>query len=257
MSRTPKKRGARVRVALASATAAFAACAFWASAASADTITLDHGFLKISGLEAPQEIIDTTTGPVVLSGVTYDGGGNFSVTTGNFAFPTFSGTVSGVPLTVDVNPLATMNGNYNSASGVLTTSATNFEAIITLGPPVNATCQITPIPLSMSTANNAVFLGDVFTAGPPPLTGPVNGAISDDWATLPPDPDAECGLINGLTAGPGGLWLSNGIATPSFPAPAVPTPPATTPKKCKKKKKKGKKGASAAAKCKKKKKKKK
>lgn len=230
-----KNRGRRrLGVVIASAIAAFAASAVSVSAASADTITLDHGFLKISGLEDPTEIIDGGTGPVLFNNVTYSGGGSggdFSVTTADVVFPAFNGEVSGVPLTVQVTPLATMNGNYNAATGVMTTSTTNFQADISLGPPVNASCTITPIPLALSTADNAVFKGDVFDAGLPPT----NGAITDDWASLPPDPDTECGLINGLTAGPGALWLSNGVATPTanVTPPPTTTPPATKPK-CKK-----------------------
>ena len=115
-----------------------------------------------------------------------------------------------------------------------------------------------PIPLAFTTNTNTVFEGNAFDATTSP---PINGAISDDWASLPAGTGPGCGLINQATNAPGGLWLSNGIVTqPTFvppppDPPATPTPPATKKKKCKKKKKKGK-SASAAAKCKKKKKKK-
>ena len=107
-----------------------------------------------------------------------------------------------------------------------------------------------------------MFRGDVFDAGT--NDSPLNGAITDDWASLPPPTivaGITCALIQGLTSGPGGLWLSNGIATPTLvTAPTTPVTP-TTPakkkkKKCKKKKKKGKSAAAAKKKkCKKKKKK--
>jgi hypothetical protein len=247
-------------VALASAIAAFGVGAVGVSSASAATITLDHGFLKISGLAEPTEIV-TPADAVDLNGVTYSGGtsGTFTTTPAQVDFPQFEGETSGVALTVDVNPLENLNGNL-ATNGVLSFTETDFESIIELGPPVSSTCRIAPIPLSLTTADNSVFKGDVFDAGTndPPL----NGAITDDWATLPPptlQAGSSCALIQGLTSGPGGLWLSNGIATPTLvtqpTTPVTPTTPAKKKKKCKKKKKK-KKSASAAAKCKKKKKKK-
>ncbi len=48
------------------------------SSASAATFTFDHGFLKISGLAAPQEVI-TPANAVELKNVFPDGGGNFTV----------------------------------------------------------------------------------------------------------------------------------------------------------------------------------
>ena len=57
MSRRRNRGGRRLRVALASAIAAFGVGAVGVSSASAATFTFDHGFLKISGLAAPQEVI--------------------------------------------------------------------------------------------------------------------------------------------------------------------------------------------------------
>ncbi len=99
--------------------------------------------------------------------------------------------------------------------------------------------MLTPIPLAFGTGNGAAFNGELFDAA----ALPVNGAIQDDWATLPADPTPACALINGLTAGCGGVWLSNSIATPAvasgpgscgYSPPATPAPPATKTKKCKK-----------------------
>ena len=265
MSRNRNRGGRRLKVAFASAIAACAVGAVGVSSASAATITLNHGFLKISGLEDPQEIVDSTTGPVELNNVTYSGvtTGTFAVPTTDVDFPTFSGTASGVPLIVDVNPLETLNGNL-PAGGQLAFTESDFEAVIELGAPINSTCRIAPIPLSLVTGDNSVFRGDVFAAGT--FDPPLNGAITDDWASLPPPTlvaGSSCALIQGLTSGPGGLWLSNGIATPTLvtapTTPVTPTTPAKKKKKCKKKKKKGKKKTlcGQAEKCKKKKKKKK
>ena len=184
MSRNRNRGGRRLQVAFASAIAACAVGAVGVSSASAATITLDHGFLKISGLEDPTEIINADTGPVQLNNVTYSGGtsGTFTTTPANVDFPTFEGEASGVPLIVDVNPLEDLNGNL-PAEGQLAFTETDFEAIIELGPPINSTCRIAPIPLSLVTADNSVFRGDVFDAGT--SNPPMNGAITDDWASLP------------------------------------------------------------------------
>jgi hypothetical protein len=263
MSSNGIRGGRRLKVAFASAIAACAVGAVGVSSASAATITLDHGFLKISGLEDPQEIVDSVTGPVQLNNVTYSGvtTGTFTTSVANVDFPTFEGTASGVPLIVDVNPLEPLNGNL-PAGGQLAFTESDFEAVIALGAPVNSTCRIAPIPLTLVTADNTVFRGDVFD--PDTNDSPLNGAITDDWASLPPPTivaGTTCALIQGLTSGPGGLWLSNGISTPTLvtqpTTPTTPTTPAKKKKKCKKKKKKKKKSASSAAKCKKKKKKKK
>jgi hypothetical protein len=358
---TSRKRGRGLRVGIAAAIAALGVSAIGVSAASADVITLNHGFLKISGLEAPQEVITPANSVKLTTGAALPGaftvnnnadvndvqtisqgagtttGGTFTITVdanggpqttspipynaplrnnGNvagaddiaealgdlsnlgyfdvklsggplpatpvtlefvgasvygqpipdisidstnltpggstyvqgdsvdgasksdFDFPQFEGSVSGVPLGVDVKPLTAVNGNFNSGTGVLTTTATNYTATVALGPPAIATCTITPINLAFSTADNSVFKGDLFDAATPP----VNGAISDDWSSLPSDANPACGLINGLTAGPGGLWLSNGIATPTLVPPPVDTPPATTPPATTPKKPKCKKG---------------
>ena len=66
MSSNGNRGGRRLRVALASAIAAFGVGAVGVSSASADTIILDHGFLKISGLEAPTEVV-TPAAPVTLT----------------------------------------------------------------------------------------------------------------------------------------------------------------------------------------------
>ena len=85
-----RKRGRRgLRVALASAIAALGVSAVGVSSASAATVTLDHGFLKIA-LPDAFEIIDDTTGPVVLTDFE-DGGGAYTVTTGSSQFPAVLG----------------------------------------------------------------------------------------------------------------------------------------------------------------------
>ena len=219
MSRRRNRGGRRLRVALASAIAALGVGAVGVSSASAATISFDNAFLKISGLADPQNI-GVDGNPVDLTGVTYSGGtsGTFTVPPASFDFPTFTGTVDpGVPLTVTVTPQGSFNGNL-SATGQLTSSVTNFRADIALGPPINSDCRIEPIPLALGTTNSNAFVADAFDAGS--NDPPTNGAITDDWATLPPPTlqgGSSCALIAGLTAGCGGLWLSNGTpATPTL-----------------------------------------
>ncbi len=88
MSSNGNRGGRRLRVALASAIAALGVGAVGVSSASAATITLDHGFLKISGLAEPTEIV-TPADPVELNGVTYSGGttGTFTTTPAHVDFP--------------------------------------------------------------------------------------------------------------------------------------------------------------------------
>jgi hypothetical protein len=356
MSSNGNRGGRRLRVALASAIAAFGVGAVGVTSASAETITLDHGFLKISGLEEPTEVItpafpvtlstdaalpgaftvqndpdvneiqqivpsgtvnggtytitvntgvgpaDTTVplpfnaplrngtnvagaddiaealgdldnltyfdvrlsgGPLPASPVTLEFVGapvygrnivdivvddtNLTGTTpaynqandqtgaskSPFDFPQFEGSLQGIPLGVDVTPLADVTGTYTAATGVLTTNPVSFNANVSLGPPLNADCNYS-VPLGFSTADNSVFFGNAFDAASNP---PVNGSISDDWTGLPPA-GGPCALVDGFVNSTGALWLSNGVATPSLvpppPTPPVTTPPATTPKKCKK-----------------------
>ena len=202
---------------LACAIAAFAGSAVWAGAASADTITFDHGFLKISGFAEPLNVVEDGS-PVGLNNVTYSGGtsGDFSVTTADFNFPTFEGTVdAGVPLEFTMTPLETLTGNLSPAT--LTSSVTDFRADIAFGDPINSSCRISPIPLALGTTNSRAFVGNAFDAGT--FDGPTNGAVTDGWANLPPpvlNSGSSCALIEGVTAGCGGLWLSNGIDTPAL-----------------------------------------
>ena len=106
------------------------------------------------------EIIDDTTGPVVLNNFE-DGGGAYTVTTAEVTFPQFSGTLFGQPLTVDVDPLQNLTGTYDAATGAVTGNTSNWEATIDFaGDP----CTISPIPLAFTTNTNTVFEGNAFDA---------------------------------------------------------------------------------------------
>ncbi len=60
---------------------------------------------------------DNGTGGTALTVAPTDG-----ANTSDFDFPQFEGTASGVPLAVDLEPAGTVSGNYNAATGALSTT---------------------------------------------------------------------------------------------------------------------------------------
>ena len=276
----------RGRIALAGAFAAMTVMAFGVATAQATTVNVDmnfdHGLLKLGGSDTPIDIVgDTPPQPVLHSAICTDttGGctavGNFTVTTANFDFPPFTSNVSGVPgetATVDLIPDATVTGNYNVVTGVLTTNASNYHSDVTLAGPINGACRVSPISLAFSTAKTSPFQGVAFNAQADPTapTSPIHGVIDADWSTLPTpgdnpdvggDDSATCAsVLNVFTTGPGGLAVGNGIepvlnTPPSGGGGGTGVAPAPAPAAKKKKCKKAKKGSAQVAKkkCKKKK----
>jgi len=187
---TGKKRGRALKIGIVSAITALGVAFAGASSASASTVTLDHGFLKIN-LPDAFEIIDGDTGPVTLANFP-NSTGPYNVATGDITFPQFSGTLFGQPLTVDVDPQAALTGNYDAAAGTITGNPSAWMATIDFaGQP----CVIGPFNLTFSTATNTIFVGDVFDASSNP---PINGAVSADWPTgLPAGVGAGCGHQQG------------------------------------------------------------
>jgi hypothetical protein len=209
-------------------------------------LTLEFVGAEVYASDQPQITVDSSA---------LTGGGTYNTATSQvsgaksaFDFPQFEGDLGFALLAVDVKPTATVNGTYTAASGTMTTVAQNYVASVAVGPPLNVSCNYT-VNLAFSTADNSVYRGDLFDLASNP---PVNGAITDDWSTLP-GAGGPCAPLDGFTAGPGALWLSNGVATPTLvPKPVGGgTPPVVTPKctkkqklvkgKCVKKKKKKKK----------------
>src|SRR6476660_7262938 len=195
-----KRRAARRRgpAALLVAIAATAVTAFGASTAQANTqavdMTFDHGLLKLGGSSTPIDIVgDAPPFPVLHSDVCTDtsGGctavGDFTVTPIDFDFPEFTSDVAGVPgetATVDLVPLGDVTGNYNFATGVLSTNARTYQSDVTLAGTIAGACRVSPIDIAFSTANSTPFLGDAFDSLGT-LGEPVNGVIDASWATLP------------------------------------------------------------------------
>jgi hypothetical protein len=218
---------------------------------------------------------DILDGPpnATMTGNVDDVTGAFTVSSGNFVFPPFSGDVLGgaANVAVSLSALQDITGTVDKATGVVTTTASNYEALVTVTiPPVTGVanhCKI-DTPFSFSTAADypAPFKGDAFDAPidltSEPASALNNGAIVATWPSLTAVPVTsgvdDCGLLQGLVGGRGGLWIANGLAAPTpttapggGAAPAPTTPAPSKKKKCKKKKKRS---ASAAKKCKKKKK---
>src|SRR5262245_48471442 len=108
MSKKRSRGARRLGVALASAVAALGVSGVAAGSASAADATFDNGYLKIS-LPGALQIIENDgmggddTGPVKFNNFTTDVGGNYTVPNADVVFPAFSGSLSGIPLTVDVD----------------------------------------------------------------------------------------------------------------------------------------------------------
>jgi hypothetical protein len=164
--------------------------------------------------------------------ITPDTGTAFHVSPTDFHLPHFTGTQSGVTIELDVvlDPTNNLTGTYDPATGTMTTNPANFDATIALSGLFTGTCVMdvthgNPIPMSFSTEATSPYLGDRFD----PLSDPpVNGAIVSSWTDLPASTQTSgsagvCAFVDGLKGGPGGVWLSNGIATPSRPAPPPPS----------------------------------
>ena len=288
MKNSKRARKAGIAVGIA----ALATMAFGAGSAQAVPFanTFDNGFLKTTFPGNGFDVIEPTTPaggaepPASIAGDLDLGTGVLTIPPGctapsspgvhngvGFCFPDFSGTVSGIPISVSLTTTevmtATVEGGVIAPTGGATTSTTDFTAVLDVAGDI---CTISPIELTFSTADTAYpvpYDGDLFDVpfhtgmDYPPLQ---NGAIQASWTSLPaatPAPGDDCSLVNGLTGGQGGLWIAEGLTTPAVnQPPAAPDIPVgggivpktddnnkqKTKKKCKKKK--GKKGASSAAK---------
>jgi hypothetical protein len=194
------------------------AAAWGPSAAAADVITFDHGAVKIAPSSSALTIVEPAD-PLEIDNVTYGPGDAFATSAaGDFDFTPHPGVFGGIGFTIDLAANAPVTGTFDPATGAMATDSIPFTVTVNVGPPDNATCTYTG-PLSFSTENTQVILGDRFDPAGPPF---LNGAVSTTWIGIPGDPDPGCNRINGYAKDPGGFWLSNGIATPSV----VPGPPA-------------------------------
>ena len=122
-----------MRRARAACLGAVVACAVSAvttgSAQAQTTATLDHGVMDLGALTGIE--IVTPTDPVSVT-ITPDTGTAFHVLPGDFQFPHFTGTQSGITIEQDVVLADTLTGTYDPATGAMTTDPANFDVTIEL-----------------------------------------------------------------------------------------------------------------------------
>jgi hypothetical protein len=264
----------RGRFALLGLIAASVAMAFGASSAQAApqdlTVTFDDGNLHLPVL-GTRDIIDPAEGgPATMDGTVEDTTGDFTVPIDGFFVPEFTGEVitgSGIEATVTFFATQPITGNVNSATGVLNTAPSDYQATVEI-PAFSADCTYNLLDKSFSTGAGIPFSGDAFLVDSTGTWSLTDGMMAMNWPSLPPSVEGgSCGFVDDIvTSGCGGLEFANGLG-PAFTAcptsggggggGAAPPAPVTPAKKKKCKKKKAKKGSaeSAAKKCKKKKKK--
>ena len=137
----------------------------------------------------------------------------------DFPIPAGADQPPGVLEVEDLEITAPVTGSFTSATGQLTLSASliaklesgSGECVIPIGPVTLSTETRTPLPGTRYPA------GSSFAPSPTPVDtvfGP-NGALAGSWDTLPDGTGPGCGTANPLAKGPGGLWLSHGVAPPA------------------------------------------
>lgn len=164
---------------------------------------------------------------------TFDGeldGDELTVPKDGFYFPPKDAEVQpGINATIKMFANEDFTGTYDAATGRLDLNVDLKATVEILG----SNCVISPLKLSMSTENGKPYLGVPFAGG---LDQP--GALSARWAGLPPvTGGGMCGVVAGLIAGPGGIWMAQDIKEsktceddPSHPGcDAAVQPPAVAP----------------------------
>jgi hypothetical protein len=163
-----------------------------------------HNSIVISPSTAPLNTVATISTPP--SGTVQA----FTIDPADFDFPQFNFTTP-VTGSIDAHLGGTASGQFDAATGKVNLNADIVADITVLGNP----CTVDAGTLGFSTDNPGPPLpGTRFPAG---ATGVVTGAgaIVASWPTLPAGTGSGCPIVNGLTNGPGGLWISRNI-TPSF-----------------------------------------
>jgi len=203
-----RRSGSRLRTWCAIGLVACAGSGAAAAQAQADPfeLTVNHAVIDLGALKG-LEILDNVTGDAHFSG-TIDGN-QVTIPADGLNIPPKSIT-DPFPVTIQIKANDALTGTYDAATGALTLNA-NLRAETSGG----ATCTITPIVLTLSTAATSPYLGVPFAGG---LNG--SGAIVAPWTTLPKSLGGGfCDVLGQLSAGPGGLWLSHDIATPAVYVP--------------------------------------
>jgi hypothetical protein len=192
------------------------------AAAQADPVALefDNGVLDLGAQKGV--VFITPGGTHATMAIDQDPAtGDFTTAApGDVTFPDYSFT-DPVPGQINLSAASPVtDGAFDAATGQMSFSV-NLHAEVTLP---GGTCVIDPIPVALSTEGTAPYAGVRYTGGS--ITG--NGAVVASWQSLPIPATQECQLVGALGQGPGGLWLSKGIAPPS--AGGNEPPPAHVPK---------------------------
>jgi hypothetical protein len=227
-SRTGARRRIRRAVLLgAAAAAALSLSAGAASSAQADPfhLTVDHAVIDLGALTG-LNILDSGTGNANFDGTIV--GNQVTIPASGVQIPPKSIT-DPIPVTIQISANSPLTGTYDASTGAMSLNQVSLRAT-TSGA---ANCVISPIVLTLSTANVKPYIGEAFTTG---LTGP--GAVDASWSALPAATgDGLCALIGQVAGGEGGIWLSHLISTPktcssnpSTPGCATVDPCTTNPK---------------------------
>jgi hypothetical protein len=204
--------------ALAAAMALAAPVPALAAPAKADTtspltLSFDHVVLDTPGT-GDAALVSDSTQPLTVTAEVDPTTGDFTIAPSDFHVPAYTFTEGGGgSVTVALKNAAT--GNIDDATGALTLNA---DFLTTLTSASYGSCVIDTGALTLSTATTQPLAGVAFPTG---ATGIVsgNGAFGSGWSTLAPGTGSACSLINQFVDGPGGIWVSRGIA-PKAPAVA-------------------------------------
>jgi NPCBM-associated, NEW3 domain of alpha-galactosidase len=176
-------------------------------------LSFNNAVLDVPGARNSVVISPSTTPLTTTATISTPPSGSvqaFTIDPADFHFPTFNFTtpVSG-SITAHLNGPA--SGTFDASNGKVDLTADIVADITVLGNP----CSVDAGPLAFSTDNPGPPLPG--TRFPPGAAGVVTGAgaFVASWSTLPDGTGSGCPIVNGLTKGPGGLWISRNI-TPNF-----------------------------------------
>ena len=176
--------------------------------AGASELPLEFDNAVLDTPATPNQVIVAPKGkPITATATVDDATGTFTIPVNRFDFPKYSfNQPTAGEIDVILNEPAT--GQIDLATGKVTMSA-NFQAQVTLT--AFGQCNIDTDTLLVSTETSEPLPGKRFPAGIAGFgSGP--GALGVGWETLPPGTGPGCPLIDAFVSGPGGIWISNGIA---------------------------------------------
>ncbi len=189
---------------------ALAALLLVAPAAQALDVPVEFDYAVLDTPATPDATVVSPEGGSIKATAAVDPvTGDFTIDPATFDFPQYSFS-SPIPGTIDVTLNAPATGNVSFATGKVTLNA-DFKANVntSLG-----ACNVDTGPITLSTENTEPLPGQAFPPGPTGVvTGP--GALGVSWQSLTVGNDPGCALIGQFVNGPGGFWISKGIAPPT------------------------------------------